>query len=298
MRETTGTGHLAALFTVAVWGTTYISTKVLLNDFTPVEILIFRFVPAIAALFFACPRPLRGTTLRQELCFAAAGFFGVCLYYLLENIALTYTFAASAGIIIATAPFFTALFAFFLPNSGEKPGKLFFVGFAVAMAGIALINLNGSRFQLNPLGDVLALLAAVAWAAYSLLAKKIAGFGYPTILTTRRVFLYGLALILPTLFFSDFHWEPARFLRPENAFNLLFLGLGASALCFVTWNFAVRILGAVKTCVYIYAGPVVTVVTATLILKEPFTATLAVGTALTLLGLILSEGNFRQKKKE
>lgn len=52
---------------------------------------------------------MKGTTKRQEAVFAAAGLCGVCLYYLQENIALTYTMASNAGVIISIAPFFTAM---------------------------------------------------------------------------------------------------------------------------------------------------------------------------------------------
>ena len=90
-------GHLAALFTVLIWGTTFISTKVLLTAFAPVEILFIRFLLGLAALFAACPRRLRGMGVRREAALAAAGLCGVCLYYLLENIALTYTMASNVG---------------------------------------------------------------------------------------------------------------------------------------------------------------------------------------------------------
>lgn len=65
-------GHLAAVFTVLLWGTTFISTKVLLTGFQPVETLFFRFVLGLAALTAACPKRIKGTTWRQELTFAAA----------------------------------------------------------------------------------------------------------------------------------------------------------------------------------------------------------------------------------
>jgi drug/metabolite transporter (DMT)-like permease len=76
-------------------------------------------------------------------------------------------------------------------------------------------------------------------------------------------------------------------------FNIVFLGLGASALCFVTWNFAVKVLGAVKTSIYIYMIPVITVVTSVLVLRERITGMAAVGTLLTLVGLIISESKFK-----
>ncbi|MDE6994412.1 MAG: DMT family transporter, partial [Lachnospiraceae bacterium] len=145
--------------------------------------------------------------------------------------------------------------------------------------------------------DLLALLAALIWACYSVLTKKISGYGFHTVLTTRRVFCYGILFMLPALFLSDFKLELTRFTNPMYLFNILFLGLGASALCFVTWNFAVKTLGAVKTSVYIYAVPVITVVTSVMILHEKITLLAAAGTVLTLAGLFLSESKLFLRKE-
>jgi len=289
-------GHLASLLTIIIWGTTFISTKILLVDFQPVEILFFRFVMGLIALLLVYPRRLKGTSKAQELTFAAAGLCGICLYYLLENIALTYTMASNVGVIISVAPFFTALLSHLLLKE-EKPKANFFIGFAVAMAGIFLISFNGSKLELNPVGDLLAMLAALIWACYSVLTKKISGYGYHTILTTRRIFCYGILFMTPSLFLFDFRLGLARFANPVYLFNIIFLGLGASALCFVTWNFAVKVLGAVKTSIYIYMVPVITVVTSVVILHEKITALAAVGTVLTLAGLALSESKLFSRKE-
>ena len=199
MANKTAAGHLAALVTILIWGTTFISTKVLLQDFQPIEILFFRFVLGLIALFLVYPRPLKGTSLRQELTFAAAGLSGVCLYYLLENIALTYTMASNVGVIISVAPFFTALLSrLFLKQEGTLRAN-FFIGFLAAMAGIGFISFNGAAMELNPAGDLLALLAAFLWACYSILTRIISGFGYPTIPATRRIFLYGILFMVPVI---------------------------------------------------------------------------------------------------
>ncbi len=290
-------GHLASLLTIIIWGTTFISTKILLVDFQPVEILFFRFVMGLIALLMVYPRRLKGTSKAQELTFAAAGLCGICLYYLLENIALTYTMASNVGVIISVAPFFTALLSHLFLKEG-KPKANFLIGFAVAMAGISLISVGGSKLELNPVGDLLALLAALVWACYSVLTKKISGYGYHTILTTRRIFCYGILFMIPPLFLFDFRLELARFANPVYLLNIIFLGLGASALCFVTWNFAVKVLGAVKTSIYIYMVPVITVVTSVVILHEKITAPAAVGTVLTLSGLLLSESKLFLRKEE
>ena len=210
----------------------------------------------------------------------------------MENIALTYTMASNVGVIISAAPFFTAILSHLLLKKEEKLGAAFFVGFLIAMAGIALISFNGSALQLNPTGDLLALLAAFLWACYSILTRRISGYGYNTILTTRRIFFYGILFMVPALFLFDFRLELDRFANPVYLWNILFLGLGASALCFVTWNFAVRLLGAVKTSVYIYLVPVITVAASVVILREPITWMTGAGTVLTLAGLLLSEGKW------
>lgn len=187
-------GHLAALFTIIIWGTTFISTKILLADFQPVEILFFRFVIGFGALILACPHGMKGMDRRQEKVFALAGLCGICLYYLLENIALTCTLASNVGVIISAAPFFTAILSRLFMKSEGKLGPAFFIGFGVAMAGILMISLNGSGPELNPAGDILALLAAFVWACYSILMRKIGDFGYPVILATRRTFFMGYCL--------------------------------------------------------------------------------------------------------
>lgn len=292
------TGHLAALLTIIIWGTTFISTKILLEDFQPVEILFFRFIMGLLALLVVYPHRLKGTTGRQELTFAAAGLCGICLYYLLENIALTYTMASNVGVIISVAPFFTAILTHLFMKEEEKLRANFFLGFVVAMAGIFLISFNGSKLELSPMGDLLALLAALIWACYSVLTKKISSYGYNTILTTRRVFFYGILFMIPALFLFDLRLEPGRFTHPVYLLNIVYLGLGASALCFVTWNFAVKVLGAVKTSIYIYMVPVITVVTSMLILHEKITVLAGAGTILTLAGLFLSESKILIRKED
>lgn len=289
--------HLSALFTIIVWGTTFISTKVLLVDFRPVEILVFRFVMGFIILLLICPKRLKTKGLKQEVTFIGAGLCGICLYFLLENVALTYTFASNVGVIISAAPFFTAILARVFMKSEEPLRLNFFMGFVIAMAGIVMISFNGAELQLNPVGDLLALSASFIWAIYSILSKKISGYGYPVLLTTRRTFFYGILFMIPISMVSGFHMDFGRFSDPTNLFNIVYLGLGASALCFVTWNFSVMKLGAVKTSIYIYMVPVITVVTSFLILHEQITVMSALGVVFTLIGLVISEIRIERKMK-
>ncbi len=281
-------GHLAASFTILLWGATFISTKVLLETFTPVEILVSRFVLGYVALWVASPRILRLRERREEWFFFAAGATGIALYYFLENIALVYSSASNVGITVSVAPFFTALLApVFMKETAKIPLR-FYVGFLVALSGIALIMVSEAALTFSPFGDFLALLAAFTWAVYSHLLRIVFSFSYPTILVTRRIFGYGILCMLPIFFAEGGSISLAALADPVNLGNMLFLGLGASACCFATWNYAVKVMGPVRTGVYIYATPVVTALLAILILKEPFTWLSGCGMVLALAGLWMS----------
>ncbi len=290
-------GHLSALLTIAIWGSTFIATKILLRDFLPVEILFFRFLIGYIVLLLVSPKRLKTSDWKQEVTFIAAGLCGIFLYYLLENIALTYTLASNVGVVVSIAPFFVAILSQIFMRTEEHLHIKFFVGFIIAMAGIICISFNGAQLELNPVGDILAVVAAVVWGLYSILTKKISSFGYSVILSTRRTFFYGILFMIPTLFVFNAPMDFLRFANMTYLLNFLYLGVGASAVCFVTWNFAVKELGAVKTSVYIYMVPVITVFTSVLVLHEELTFLSVVGTLLTLAGLFLSEGKAKNRSK-
>lgn len=291
-------GHLAAMFTIFLWGSTFISTKILLTAFSPTEILFFRFFIGYLALMIIYPVTMKVRSKKHEGMFALAGLCGVVLYYFLENVALTYTFASNAGVISSVVPFFSFLLAYFLLKD-EPLHSRFFIGFFIAMTGIVLISMNGmTTFQLNPLGDALALTATIVWAFYSILSKMINQYGYHIIQVTRRVFFYGLLWMIPLIWHFKIRLDWERLTNPSFAFHLLFLGLFASAICFLTWSFSVKTLGVVKSSVYIYGVPIITMVISIIVLHERLTLMSALGTALTLGGLLLSDKKSTGRKKQ
>lgn len=289
--------HLIALFTVFVWGITFVSTKVLLTDFTPLWILLLRFAVGFGALGVLRPRILRLKERRHEALFAAAGATGIAAYYLLENVALVFTTATAVGVIVAAAPLFTALAQAATGDRSALTAR-FFVGFVVAMAGLVVVGCgSGAEGAEWPslaggawAGDLLALLAALVWAVYSMLVKRIADLGYETIASTKRTFLWGLVLIVPAaVLFGQPAPQPSAFASPVNDANLLFLGAVASAACFVTWGVSVKHLGAAMSTTYIYLVPAITATASILVLGEPLNAAIVLGVALTITGLLLSQ---------
>lgn len=281
-------GHLIAFFTVFIWGLTFVSTKVLLDSFSPAEILFIRFFLGFTALFIIYPKRAKIYNIKDEILFVAAGLFGICLYLLLENTALSYTFASNVGMLVSISPFISALLAYIFLKD-EKLSFIFFAGMLLALTGVSFIIFNGTFvLKINPTGDILALLAAVSWAFYSLFVKKISFLGIHPVQSTRKIFFYGLLFTLPYLLYTGFHIEKEVILNIKNISNLLFLGFGASALCFVTWSYAVNILGTVKTSIYIYFIPVMTVISSIIILNEKLTLYSFIGIILIITGLFIS----------
>lgn len=281
-------GHLLCVFTILIWGTTFVSSKVLLEAFTPLEIMIARFSMGFLTLLLAGRGWLRPQQRSHEVLFALAGLTGVSLYFLLENIALTYMSACLVGIIVAASPLFTAILSALVLH--EKLSRWFFFGFVCAMIGVALVSFAGvSEFHFNPIGALLGICAALVWAVYSILIRKLSLFGYAAVPMTCRIFGYGVLFLLIPAFLEGFPAPVEAWTAPVHIANLVFLGLGASAASFVTWNRAVYLLGPVQTTVYIYASPIVTIICSAIVLHETMTPTMWLGTALALTGLVLCE---------
>lgn len=285
--------NLLALFTVIVWGTTFVSTKILLADgLTPSWIFISRFAIAYLCILSLCYKRLWSDSVKDELFMLALGLTGGSLYFIMENTALQYTFASNVSLIICAAPILTmSLNALIFKQRFTFKAA---IGSVFALFGVVIVVLNGSlNFGLNPLGDCLTLLAALLWAIYCMLLKYM-NRHYSNLFITRKVFFYGLST---ALLFCIFEPLP-DIVSPVPIFrivaNLLFLGIIASFLCYLIWNQAVKVLGPNRTANYIYFSPFITIVSSSIILDEPVTLSLIAGGAIIISGVYLtsdSHGN-------
>ena len=287
-------GLLLAVPTILIWGVTFVNTKALLDDFSAFEILFLRFLMAYAALWCLKPKRLAVDGWREEAVYAGMGLTGVTVYQFLENCALHWTNASNVSILVSVSPMTTAILSQVLLRERVLTWR-FMAGFVLAMIGIVLVCLNGVYvFSFNPVGDLLALAAALSWSFYSVFVSKMNARGKDPILMTRRTFFWALVAMLPLLGVSllpggDTFADGTRLARPLNLLNLGFLGILASALCFASWNAACARLGTVRATLGIYTLPAITILFAWLFLGEQLTAIGALGTGLILCGVILSE---------
>ena len=271
---------------MVVWGSTFISSKVLLEFYTPAQIMLTRFILAYCALWLLRPRRL-ALTLKQEGVFFLLGLLGCTAYFYTENTALSYTLASNVSIIVAAAPIFTAILAHFAGEERFRASTL--AGFLVAFSGVILVVCNGTFvLKLNPKGDLLALAAAVCWAIYSVLLRR-ASRGLDSILVTRRTMFWGIVTALPLVAAEGVPYPMAPLMTASGIANFLFLGLVGSALCFVLWNKAFRILGVVTTNTFIYLMPFITIVAARIFLDEPISPLALLGAVLITAGVVLSQ---------
>ena len=285
-KDSRAVGHLLALFTIIVWGSTFIVTKLLLSEFTPVHIMLCRFVIAYFVLWLIRPK-LEKTSVKDELLFAVMGIFGCTLYFITENTALEYTLASNVSIIVASSPIITAILAHFFVK-GEKMNKNIVFGFFVAFLGVILVVVNGKFvLKLNPAGDALSLGAAVSWAIYSIVLRLCVD-RFDSVFLTRKLMFYGFITALPIAIMQGERLPLEAFKAPDMLFCILFLGVIGSGICYVTWNKAIAKLGVVTTNNYIYINPFVTLVTGGIFLKEPITVMGVFGALLIISGVVIS----------
>lgn len=281
--------HILAILTAALWGTTFVSSKILLDEgLSPAEIMTLRF-----AIAYVCMLPfVRGKILcdnwKDELLMVLLGITGGSMYFLLENTALLYTQASNVAIIIAATPLLTTLAIHLISRQEEVSPKLYRYSL-LSLAGVALVVFNGEFIlKLNPIGDILTLGAAIMWVIYSIVILKVQD-KYDTLMVTRKVFFYGVLTLLPYFAIEPFEIEMDILTRPVVIGNLLYLGIIASLLCFWAWNAVIEKLGAVRATNYLYINPIIALITSWLILNERITALAILGTILILGGVYLAE---------
>ncbi|WP_028906520.1 DMT family transporter [Xylanibacter ruminicola] len=282
--------HLIAFIVVAIWGITFVCTKLLLlGGLTAAQIFILRFIIAYLLLLgYSLSKGIHwlSNSWRDELNMMALGVFGGSLYFLTENSAMNYTTTTNTSIIVSLCPLFaSAIIGAFYKT--ERLSRWQTVGTVMAALGVIMVVMNGHFvLHLSPLGDALAFGACMCWAFYSLLIIPVSK-RYPTVFITRKVFFYGLLSMIPyNILHPDLNIQLV-INKPTLLANLLFLGCVASMLCYVAWNWALKRLGAVVATNYVYLNPVTTIVFAWMVLNEQITVWFIIGTVLILYGMYL-----------
>lgn len=282
--------HLVAFVTVAIWGTTFVATKVLmLNGLSPAQIFTLRFGIAYVLMLCFNHHRLFADSWRDEVKMILLGITGGSLYFLSENEAMNFTTTTNTSLIVCSCPLFATLLVRLVYRDTARINGIQLLGSLLAFVGMIIVVLNGKFvLHLSPVGDALAFMACICWAVYSLLMKSVSG-DYSAAFITRKVFFYGVLTIIPYYIIVPGFPPLNVFCRPQVIGNLLFLGCLASMICFLTWNWCISKLGAVKATNWVYFNPITTMIFASWVLGEKITPYFLVGATCILLGMYVAD---------
>jgi drug/metabolite transporter (DMT)-like permease len=172
----------------------------------------------------------------------------------------------------------------------EKIGLLKLIGLILCICGVFYLLSKGNLENLLRLkfssGDAWMLLAAFCFAVYNtMVKKKPAAISPVNFLFTS--FALGTILMIPFFLWEAQH-SPAIIWNENVVISILYLGIGASVICFFIWNKAIGILGAGRTVLFGNLIPIFTSLIAVIKLHEEFTWIHVVSMMLVFTGLLLA----------
>lgn len=288
---------LVALGVCAIWGETFVSSKILLDaGMLPANIFFLRFVLAYVGICLFSHGRLWANSWRDELLLLMLGMLGGSIYFLSENMALIYSTPSNVAILVGSTPLITALLLAIFYRE-ERMSRRQIIGSVIAFMGMALVIFNGEVvLHLNPKGDVLAIGAAVTWGFYSLVIKRLSAT-YDTLFITRKVFAYGIISIVPYIAFVEpLHADLSLLAQPVVWGNFVYLGLVASMLCYFAWNWALKRLGTVRATNIIYLQPFFTMLISYIVLNERITLMAICGTLVLMAGMAILSKTKKERK--
>ena len=289
---------LTALFVVTIWGISAPFRKAALAEFDVLPFTALRFLGMLVLGWSVLGWHWRKTgerrlTLGDWPSLVLSGICGYTIYLVAGLVGLDYTTAFSNSLLLATAPLFAALFLWALRL--ESIHRIQWLGLALAFFGVAIFVWEKARtgFAAASLGDLISLAAALGFAVYTVLNKRLLARHSQIVVTTYTLTLGAipaLAISLPSLPAQD--WS-----------RVTLIGWGALAwsvaigvyLAWSLWNWVLAHMAAARTTVFLYLVPVVSGVFSWMLLGEHFGQLKIVGGIVILIGLVLARRQSREK---
>ena len=283
--------ELAMLLHSAISAGTYLAAKRALAELSPFEVALARFVLAgavyVALLLARPPRVAR----RDLAGLAALGFVAIPLNQGLFLGGLSLTTPGHAALLYATTPVFVFLIGAWRGEERATPRKL--AGIGVAFAGVAVVL--ASRGQLSGAGDaraglagdVLVLLAVMAWAVYVVFGKAYVG-RYGVVTTTGLTVVIGTLLYVP-LGLAVSREASFRAVSPVGWASVAYLVILTSVVAYLVYYWSLARAEASRVAIWSNTQPVLTALLAWAIHGDPLTGAFVAGVALVIAGVALTQ---------
>lgn len=275
------------LAAVIFWGGSFIATKNLLGEISPLGVIYLRLILGI--IFIAVVAKKR----KRSFAINFPDLKGVFLLALIASFhlwiqvtGLQFTSAANTGWIIGFAPVFMTILGFLFFK--EKINLIQTSGILIAFAGLLMLISKGDISTLDIIsnkGDLMILTSAFTWSVYSLVGKKIT-LNFPPIMTVLYLFIMMLLIITPfTINYENYN--SVLNLSLTGWASIFFLGILCSGLSYVIWAEAMKEMPASKVGAFLYLEPFVTVFTAWIFLAEEITLLMMISGLVIIGGVIL-----------
>lgn len=280
---------IAAFF----WASSAIAGKLMLETFLPSQItfLRFGFATIILILFVLFKKETPTISFKEHFKLALLGVVGVSLCYYFYFKGLNLSSALNAGLIEATIPLITLAISIGIKE--EKFNIKNSIGFTLAYIGVLIVvtKLDFSVIVHSKynMGDLLLLISTLCFGIYNILVKKIDFTFHSQKIKLLYIFMYGSIALVPWIYFDSLHvdlnWNFSLF----NLMLILILSLGASVLAYIFFNEGIKKLGASKASSFINLVPILTIILAIVILKEPLSLSQSIGSIAILFGVYISQ---------
>ena len=275
------------LLAMVFWGTSFIATKVALEELTPLMIIFFRLIFAISLLTVFAIYTKRDFSIKLKSHLWIVLLALIASFHLwIQVTGLQYTTAVNTGWIIGTAPVFIAILGSIFFKEKLTVQKI--SGIMIAFAGLLLLISKGEITELGFIthkGDFLILASAFTWSVYSMVNKKIT-INYSPVMTILFLFIM-MAIIIGPFTVSNEYFLAISHLSLKAWSAVLFLGIFCSGISYVLWAKSLSEMEATKTGAFLYFEPFVTVIAAWLMLDEKITAMIILSGLIIMLGVYL-----------
>ncbi|MGV8026089.1 MAG: DMT family transporter [Anaerolineaceae bacterium] len=285
---------------VIFWGGSFIATKVVVQESSPVTVVWLRFLIGLLCLFpIVFKKGLLKLSGWKEIGeYALLGFLGISLHQWLQSTGLVTSQASTTAWIVASMPLFMILFGWIFLK--EKLGKFGTLGIGIATLGVLTVVSSGNigglfRNGFGAPGDLLILLSAPNWAIYSILLRKTLR-RESALKTTFFSILFGW-LLTSIQFVFEKGWVDFQGLSLSGWASIFYLGIFCTFLAYVFYYDALQKLSSASVGAYLYIEPVATMLIAAVILNEPITLVSLLGGALILIGVSLVNKSTARSQK-
>jgi drug/metabolite transporter (DMT)-like permease len=278
-----------ALFHFAVsglfWGIPYLLMKVAVRDIEPAVIVCGRVLIGAAILIpIAIHQKVLMDAIRGWRYVLPYAFFEMMIPWILITNAEKQISSGLAGLLIATVPIWSTIFA---SMSGDKTvwHSKRLVGMLVGFVGlIGLVGYESIIGSSDPLSIAMMLIAAISYSyAVNMISQKLPDVS--------GIAINGLAMVFTSLAYAPLmivQFPEVSTVSKESAASLLALGVFSTALAFISFFIVLKEIGPARASIGTYVNTAVAVVLGVMILSEPLTIGIIIGLPLVMIGSFLA----------